>query len=639
MSELIHSILKKYWGYDSFRPLQEPIIQAVLEQKDVLALMPTGGGKSICFQVPAMALHGLCIVVTPLIALMQDQVKNLREKGIVAYALHSGMSFSEMDIVLNACVFGKAKFLYLSPERLKTELFKERLPRMNVCLLAVDEAHCISQWGYDFRPAYLEIAHARQHMNTTPVIALTATATPKVVRDIQEKLQFKNGKVFQKSFARSNLSYSCLQVEDKEKKLCEILRNVPGTSVIYVRSRKKTKEIAEYLNINNIKADYYHAGLSTEERTKKQSFWIAGKTRVIVATNAFGMGIDKPDVRTVIHLDLPESLEAYYQEAGRAGRDEKKAYAVILYNSSDIKTLHEKIEYSYPESSFVRKVYQCLASYCRLAEGTGEGCTFDFDEHKFTETYKLPKTQTYYSLKRLQAEGFISLNDAFHNPSKIFISAHYENLYKWYVENPEYELLVKTLLRIYGGNLFSEYVPVHEKKIAQCSNLTEQDVQKKLYYLTKTGILSYLPKKENPQITFLTPRYDAAKLPLNQKKIKSLYEADKEKIEAMIAYVTSINTCRTTKILEYFGEIKNDPCNVCDICRKKIKEQDLQAQDEYIQKQVSAILHQTPLKIKCLMERIIHRDKNQTIRSIRKMIDLGIIIYNKKGELMLNKLE
>lgn len=415
----IHNILAKYWGYHSFRPLQEEIITSVLQGNDTLALLPTGGGKSVCFQVPALVQEGVCIVISPLIALMKDQVDNLQKKGISAIAITSAMHKREIDIAFDNCVYGNIKFLYLSPERLITPIAQARIQKMKVSLIAVDEAHCISQWGYDFRPSYLEIAKLRELQPKVPVLALTATATPEVVKDIQEKLRFKKANVLQKSFERKNLAYVVIGEEDKLSRLLKVVNNVGGTGVVYVRNRKKTQEVAAFLQKNKIPADFYHAGLTPGERSQKQDSWIKNKTRVIVATNAFGMGIDKPDVRFVVHLDLPDSLEAYFQEAGRAGRDEGKAYAVMLYNEADINDLKSNVEMSFPSVEEIRQTYQALANYYQLAVGSGEGAAFDFDISELCRNYKLEPVTVFNSIRFLEKEGYISATEAVYQPSRI----------------------------------------------------------------------------------------------------------------------------------------------------------------------------------------------------------------------------
>ncbi|MEM1137932.1 MAG: ATP-dependent DNA helicase RecQ, partial [Bacteroidota bacterium] len=451
----LHKILYQYWKYTTFRSLQEEIIQAVLAGKDTLALLPTGGGKSICFQVPALAKEGVCIVISPLIALMKDQVYQLNTRGIEAKAIYAGMSQREIDITLDNAIYGNIKFLYVSPERLKTEIFITRAAKMNISLLAIDEAHCISQWGYDFRPPYLELMQFRELIPNVPCIALTATATEVVKNDIQDKLGFdQNAGFFQKSFARENLSYSVYYEEDKEKRMLEILSKVAGSAIVYVRSRKRTKHFADFLRARKISASFYHAGLSNEERARRQDDWINNRTRVIVATNAFGMGIDKPDVRIVIHLDLPDNLEAYYQEAGRAGRDERKAFAVLLYNHNDIKQLKENIEISHPSIDKLKKVYQAVANYLKIAVGSGYLESYDFDLDDFVNTFKLPYLETYHALKKLEEQDFIQFNESFYAPSRLTIALSHDKLYEFQVANKEADKLIKILLRVYGAEIY-----------------------------------------------------------------------------------------------------------------------------------------------------------------------------------------
>ena len=469
--------LRQYWGYKDFRPLQQDIVQAVLDGKDVLALLPTGGGKSICFQVPTLMRPGLCVVVSPLIALMKDQVDQLKKRGIAAEVVFAGMRAPEIDLALDNCIYGQVKFLYVSPERLKTTLLQERVKKMQINLLAVDEAHCISQWGYDFRPAYLEIAAFRTLIPNVNTIALTATATPTVQQDIQEKLQFSHPLCFQKSFTRDNLIYVVRKTEDKERQLLSILHHVPGTAIVYVNTRKKAKTAAQFLQKNDINAAAYHAGLTTLEREARQEAWFNGSTRVIVATNAFGMGIDKLNVRSVIHLDFPTTLEAYYQEAGRAGRDDKKAYAVILYDIHDIALLRESIQRAHPSPEQLKKVYQQLANYYQVAVGSHNMITYDFDLEYFAHAYGLKPQLVYQSLKTLEGEGLIQLNEAFSQPARLHIPTDPKTLYTFQVAHAHYDLLIKALLRLYGGELFSTFTTVSVPHIAHFINITPQEVK------------------------------------------------------------------------------------------------------------------------------------------------------------------
>ncbi|WP_310590311.1 ATP-dependent DNA helicase RecQ [Dyadobacter sp. NIV53] len=519
----IHAVLKQYWGYDQFRPFQEEAIRTVLNGLDTLVLLPTGGGKSICFQVPVMAMNGVCIVVTPLIALMKDQVEQLKKRGISAAAIHSGMNRHEIDITLDNCIHGTTKFLYVSPERLRTDIMIERTKRMTICLLAVDEAHCISSWGYDFRPSYLLISDYRDLLPGVPVIALTATATEEVRADILDKLKMKSARVFKQSFARANLSYSAFMEENKERKLIQILKNVPGTAIVYVRTRKRTKELADSLSRQGIPAQSYHAGLPFRDRTERQMAWIKNQVRVIVATNAFGMGIDKPDVRAVIHFDLPESLEAYYQEAGRAGRDEKKAYAVALFNKIDLEELAESVERKYPSAEIVKRVYQALANYYKIPVGGAEFESFSFDIQDFAGIFGLPVSETHYALKLLEEEGFIQLSENFNDTSKIHFIVDNRQLYDFQIRYGEFDSFIKMLLRLYGGELFTEYVRISESEIAQIYFAPLQEINKKLVFLKERDVIDYEPKRDKPQLTFLTPRYDASLLPLN------VYEIEKRR--------------------------------------------------------------------------------------------------------------
>ena len=632
---MIHDILKKYWGYDAFRPLQEEIIQSVLANQDTLALLPTGGGKSICFQVPALAREGICLVISPLIALMKDQVQQLKRRGISAIAIYSGMSKQEIDIALDNCKFGNVKFLYISPERLKTDLFIARAKQMNIGLLAIDEAHCVSQWGYDFRPPYLEIAQFRELIPNIPCIALTATATPEVRDDIQEKLQFTEGaQVFQKSFSRANLSYSVRYEENKEVRLVGILRKVPGTSVVYVRSRKKTKLIADYLRQNHINADYYHAGLSNEVRTKKQDDWIQNRMRVIISTNAFGMGIDKPDVRLVVHLDLPENLEAYYQEAGRGGRDEKLAYALVLYSKDDLDILQKRVRQSYPAIERIKLTYQSLANYYKIAVGSNLMATYDFDLDAFIKTYDLPYMDTYHALRRLEEQGFIQLNEAYHAPSKVMFIVGKQRLYEFQISNSKLDPLIKLLLRAYGGELFTNFVRISEKQIAQYLKVEERVVQKGLEYLHKSEIIHFEAQKEKPQLTFTTERFSVATLPFDKKSFETRKERDISKMESVIHYVTHHRRCRTQLLLAYFGEDSDEKCGICDFCIEEKKAKKRQDVPDFTT-QIVEVLAKESLSVKALTS-LLGKEPVAVLDQIRSLVESGEIYYTETGELSLS---
>lgn len=635
LSQQAHEVLEKYWGYKQFREKQEEIILAVLEGKDTLALLPTGGGKSICFQVPAMCMEGICIVVSPLIALMKDQVENLRKKNISAYAIFSGMSRREIDVTLDHCVYGKVKFLYVSPERLQTEIFRERLKKMKVCLLAIDEAHCISQWGYDFRPPYLQIAEIRKLIPQVTCIALTATATEVVKGDIQDKLLFGvDRKVVQKSFARANLSYSCFYEENKIQKLLQILRNVQGSAVVYAGTRRRVQEIAQTLIQHQISADFYHAGLSNQERSRKQEAWIKNKTRVMVATNAFGMGIDKPDVRVVVHLDLPTSLEAYYQEAGRAGRDEKKAYAVALYDKNDIEQLQIQILRAYPSLAVIKNVYQMLANYYQLAVGSGAMANFDFDFNDFVKTFNLDATEAHFSLKILNDENVIQLSEAFFSPSKILFILNKNDLYAFQVANPNLEPVIQLLLRMYGGESLSHFVRISEQAIAQQANLKLEKVVQLLEYLEKMRVLVYEKQRDKPQITFILPRQPPESLLIDTTKINQRKERDLRKAKAVGYYVQNQNRCRTQLLLEYFGEISYEPCGICDVCLQKKKEHRLGESyyELYRERILEALAFQT-LSIEELVATIRPRTREALIEVLQKMIDIGEVEFTEENKL------
>ena len=584
----IQQILKEYWGYNSFRPLQEDIIIAVLDGKDTLALLPTGGGKSVCFQVPALAKDGLCLVVSPLIALIKDQVESLKQKGIPALAIYSGMSFLEIKKTLQNAAYGNYKFLYVSPERLETSLFLEFLPAMNINLLAVDEAHCISQWGYDFRPPYLRISGLRELLPNVPVLALTASATKIVQADICDKLKtpqppeggaleypdlkkppntnaVSSWKVFQQSFERKNLSYSVFNVPSKQNKLLEILKNVPGTAIVYCKSRKHTKEISDLLRLNNINADYYHAGLNNEERNKKQENWINDKTRVIVSTNAFGMGIDKPDVRVVVHYDVPDCLENYYQEAGRAGRDGKRAYAVLLYNNKEILNLQEQSNIRFPKEENIKQVYIAMMNHLQIPAGSGEGISYDFDIAVFSTAFKLNILTATYAIKALEQEDIISFNEVFFKPSTVVFTTNREELTDFEKQYPALEPLLKGLLRSYEG-IFDFPATVYESKLAKFIEADIEAVKKDLKKLNDHGIISYSAQKDKPQITLLQNRMYNDNYKINTVDYLKRKQNFEERVHAMIGYIQKSKGCRSRHIANYFTDVKINACGICDNC-------------------------------------------------------------------------
>lgn len=561
-------ILKQYWGYGNFRPLQEDIIDSVYKGKDTLGLMPTGGGKSITFQVPALAKEGICIVVTPLIALMKDQVENLQKRGIKAIAIYTGMTSEEINIALDNCIYGDFKFLYLSPERLSTQTFKNKVQNLNVNLITVDEAHCISQWGYDFRPSYLEISKIRDFLPNVPILALTATATPEVVEDIQEKLQFVQKNVFRKSFERKNLYYIVRETDDKLKQLLKICEKIQGTGVIYVRNRKKTKEIAEFLSKNNISADYYHAGLSNEIRDIKQHEWKKSKTRIIVSTNAFGMGIDKDDVRFVVHIDFPDSLEAYYQEAGRAGRDEKPAYGIFLYNKSDVTKLEQRIVKTFPEIEDIKNIYSSLGNFFQIPVGFSENIVLDFDLFSFASYCKKDTITIFNSLQILQACGYIEFTEELNVPSRVLFNIVRDELYKFQVANSNVDGFIKLLLRSYTG-LFNDFTNIDEGFLAKKAGVNVQDITNYLIYLSRQKVITYIPRKKNPLIVFIEGRLTEKELILFKEKYHHRKEKYISRINSVINYAQSKSKCRSQILLNYFGEKTYSRCGTCDICRSR----------------------------------------------------------------------
>jgi ATP-dependent DNA helicase RecQ len=631
------TVLKQYWGYEKFRPLQEEIVNSVLAGKDTLALLPTGGGKSICFQVPGMIFQGITIVISPLIALMKDQVEQLQKRGIKASAIYSGMSPREIDILLDNCVYGDTKFLYVSPERLKSDLLIARAKLMNVALIVVDEAHCISQWGYDFRPPYLEIAAFREHIPTANIIALTATATPEVKADIISNLELDQPNIFVKSFSRKNISYSIRYTDYKEKKMLEILQKVNGSALVYVRNRGKTQHVAEYLNKYGIVADYYHAGLANVERDKKQNAWIKNKTRVIVATNAFGMGIDKPDVRCVIHLDLPDSLEAYYQEAGRAGRDEKLAFAVLLHHQTDADELLQKTKLAYPSIDYIKRVYQALANYFRIAIESSFMVSYDFEIEEFSKNYNFNLFEVFGAIKRLEDSALIQLNESFYKPSKIFIPVDHKELYKYQVANVELDPLIKGILRIYGGEAFTTYVNFSESNIQKLTGIPTADIKNKLRYLNKARIILYDEQTEKPQLTFLTPRQDALKLQIDIKKLEKRKAIVLGKIDKMISYATNKMVCRTQLFQQYFGEYSYVNCGNCDVCISRKKEIRDAVSKSDLEKLVLTQLTGNPISLKELRIKCNFNDDFVLVEMLRELLESEKIQINELGEIALHQ--
>lgn len=616
-------ILKQYWGYDNFRGIQEDIIRSIGEGRDTLGLMPTGGGKSITFQVPALAQEGLCLVITPLIALMKDQVRNLRERGIKATAIYSGMTREEIVIALENCIFGNYKFLYVSPERLDTEIFQIKLRSMHVSLITVDESHCISQWGYDFRPAYLKIADIRQLLPGVPVIALTATATPEVVSDIQQRLQFRQENVFRMSFERKNLAYVVRHTEDKESELLHILQRVDGSGIVYTRNRKKTKEISLFLNRNHITATFYHAGLNDETKDSRQKAWLKGEFRVMVATNAFGMGIDKPDVRVVIHADVPDSPEAYFQEAGRAGRDGMKAYAVLLFCARDKITLKQRVSDTFPEKSYIRKIYEDINFYYQMAMGDGRGCTFAFNIDEFCRNFKHFPVQTDSALKILTRAGYLEYTDEQDNASRIMFTITKEELYRIREQSEDTEKLLRILLRSYTG-LFTDYAYISEDNLSTRSGLSKQQIYETLLSLSRQHILHYIPAKKTPYIIYTHERQETERVYLSKEVYEDRKESYVQRINAMIEYAESENRCRSRMLLRYFGEKNEHNCGQCDVCLQQHQSGLKSGEFESISQQLQALLKENPLSLQEIKDKM-QVPENQLMKVVSYLVSEEII--------------
>ena len=633
--DLYHEILLKYWGFDSFRPLQEDIIHSVAAGKDTLGLMPTGGGKSITFQVFSLSAEGMCLVVTPLIALMNDQVENLRSKGIKALAIYSGMTSREIEIACNNAVYGDYKFLYVSPERLLSANFLEYLVRFKLNLITVDEAHCISQWGYDFRPSYLQIANIRTYFPKVPLLALTATATHEVVDDIQDKLLFPKKNLLKKSFVRENVTYLVRHKEDKLGYLVDTVSKSKGSGIIYVRSRKKCREISDLLRQQEVAADFYHAGLDPALRKEKQNRWMNGTSRVMVATNAFGMGIDKPDVRFVLHLDLPDSLEAYFQEAGRAGRDGERSVALMIYNGTDKRRLHKMVTDAFPEQDRIRAVYQALCDYLQIAVGTGKNGFYTFQPEDFARKFSFPATTVYHSLKLMEREGYLEYTDDPETSSRLYFLAHRDELYRIETGGKNLEQLIGMLLRSYTG-LFNDYVRIDEALLARRLNMAAEELYQNLKYLSQQKIIHYIPRREAPVVQFLTERVGKERIrisPANYQDRKANYQ---KRVDAVIEYACSEERCRSVQLLAYFGESGSKPCGQCDVCKGEHRSGITNAEFDEINRKIVQLLLAGPMEIKEISRNIDGNEKS-VLKVARWMLDQGKIEMNASNLLVLKK--
>ncbi len=621
-------ILKQYWGFSSFRPLQEEIIESILYGHDTLALLPTGGGKSITFQVPAMMREGTCLVITPLIALMNDQIQNLKKLGIKAVAINSGMHFIEIEATYSNCLNSDVKFLYVSPERLENDTFQQVVSKMKINFIVVDEAHCISQWGYDFRPPYLRIAEIRNIVKEAPFLALTATATPQVVEDIVAKLNFREGRIFKASFERKNLAYRIFKENDKTGRLIRMLKEEKGSAIVYVRNRKKTRELSEILKKNNVKAVFYHAGMDPALRKKIQKDWTLNRAQVIVATNAFGMGIDKPDVRQVIHYDLPNCMESYFQEAGRAGRDGKPAVASLIFNNQDVVSAKRRLAESYPPLERIRNIYNALGNYYQIPEGSGKDISFDFNIVEFSNHYEFNLMEVFSSLNFLEKEGFVYYNPSGGHYSKLFIQSSKEELYRYMVENPGSDRLLKELMRSYAG-LFTDYVNINETQLAKRAEMDKGEVIKRLTYLDKIKLISYIPVKTKPQIVYVTERLNASNILLSQENYRILKEAAEARLQSFLDFINNPMECRSRQLLAYFDEKQSKRCGICDVCLARNKTDLNKIQFEKINDQIKNALSNGPKHLYELISAVHGFPEEDIIAVIRWLLDHRQIIRNK----------
>ncbi len=629
MTDTYYDILKRFWGYDSFRGVQQEIIESIGSGHDTLGLMPTGGGKSLTFQVPALSMEGVCLVVTPLVALMKDQVINLKKRGIKAAAIHSGLSHDQIITTLENAIFGGVKILYVSPERLSSELFKTKIRHAAISFITVDEAHCISQWGYDFRPSYLQIAEIRKELPGIPVLALTATATPDVVDDIQERLGFKEKRVYRMSFERKNIAYIVRRTEDKMSELLQVMKTISESAIVYVRSRQKTKEISEWLNKNGLSSTYFHAGLENADKDARQKAWLTDKKRIIVATNAFGMGIDKPDVRTVVHIDCPDSIEAYFQEAGRAGRDGLPAEAILLYNGTDERNLKRRIADNFPEKDYLRTVYDHLAYYYQIAVGSGHGCRFEFSPEKFCTTFRHYPSRMLAALKILERAGYIEYQEEEESASRMRFNIERDELYKLRNQRDEENRVIVALLRLYTG-LFSDYCFIDESVVGAECGMNSQQIYLILKGMSHKNLIHFIPKKSTPYIKYVQRREESQFLVFPKEVYDDLKERYTTRINAMYQYAASDHECRSVMLLNYFGEESNHLCGHCDVCRNW---------DENIDAKKLATVKQTILTLLSDgKEHDIHElkalDEDSTLfkEALRELLTIEII-YHKDGRI------
>jgi ATP-dependent DNA helicase RecQ len=628
---IYQQILEKYWGFKEFRPLQDEIIKSIAAGRDTLGLMPTGGGKSVTYQVPAIASEGMCLVITPLIALMKDQVEKLNQRGIRAIAVHSGMSRDEISVALDNAIYGNYKFLYISPERIGTEIFRVRLEKMKINLIAVDEAHCISQWGYDFRPSYLRIVDLREYLPDTTLLAITATATTDVVEDIQDKLKFREKNVLRITFERKNLIYTVRETENKQKYILRLVRKMKGSGIIYVRSRKKTRELSLYLQEGGISCDYYHAGLTHPVRNKKHNDWMTGKIRIMIATNAFGMGIDKADVRFVIHMDLPDSLEEYFQEAGRAGRDHKVAHAILLFNEGDKYTAGKRIQTNFPEPDAIRQIYRALGNYYQIPVGGAKNQVFDFNIAEFASRYKKSIMIIYSSLKIFQLEGYIELTEEIFNPPKIKFLTGRDELYRFQLANEDYDAFIKLLLRTYTG-VFTEYVTIYEDSLAQKAGVKTEVIVEYLKKLDDLGIIRYLPQKKTPVIIFTEERLDIKDLRLSREHYKDRKDRYTRRINEVIRYASENKKCRSVFLLEYFGEKNATRCGQCDVCLRK-EELDISKYEfDQIEDEIRDLLSDRTMSMEELANSVVSGE-NKALMVIRWLLDNDRLMLGKDHKL------